>query len=157
MRMTRTCIGTLLFVALGLVGTATTARAQNALVGAWERTSLLDADGKSIQPPQAPAFLVLTADGFFAQMAVPAGRPKVDRPVDQLTREELVARFNYLEARRGTYTVSGNRLTRRDVVHSNPVQQGAEQIQLFRIEGDTLILSATTPGRRNEARFRRVK
>ena len=72
-----------------------------------------------------------------------------------MTKEELVERFQRLEARRGTYTVAGNKLTRRNVSHGDPNQDGTEATQEFRIEGGVLIL--TTPTSKAEARFRRAK
>jgi Lipocalin-like domain len=133
------------------------AEAQTSLVGAWERVSLVDGQGKPTQPPAPAAFVIFSADGFFSQSGVPAGRQKTDKPLDQMTKEELLQRFNRLETRRGTYTVAGNRLTRRNVTHGDPTQEGTEQTQLFRVEGDMLILSSADPKLKNEARFRRAK
>jgi hypothetical protein len=143
-------------ISLGLL-VAPLAAQDNPLVGTWERTSLKDAAGKDVQPPAPAAFLIMSADGHYIQISVPASRPKVDKPVDQLSREELVARFNQVEARGGRYTVSGNRLTRRYDRTANPNQEGTEQTQLFRLEGDVLILSSADPKAKNEARFRRAK
>ena len=143
-------------IALGLASPSR-AQAQNPLVGSWERVSLLDAEGKATQPPAPPAFVIFSADGFFSQSSIPAARPKVDKPIDQLTKEELVQRFNRLESRRGTYTVSGNRLTRKNVANGNPNDEGTEQTQLFRVENGVLILSSTDPKLKSEARFRRAK
>jgi hypothetical protein len=139
------------------VATASPARAQSPLVGAWERVSLVDGEGKPTQPPAPAAFLLFTADGFFSQSGIPTGRAKTSKPLDQMSKEELLQRFNRLETRRGTYTVSGNRLTRRNVAHGDPNQEGTEQVQLFRIEGGMLILSSADPKQKNEARFRRAK
>src|SRR5437762_11737213 len=50
----------------------------NPLVGTWERTSLTDAQGKSTQPPTPAAYLIMTADGFYSQTAIPTGRPKTN-------------------------------------------------------------------------------
>ena len=74
-----------------------------------------------------------------------------------MTKEELIQRFNRLESRRGTYTISSNRLTRKNVANGDPNGEGTEQVQLFRIEGGVLILSSTDPKLKNEARFRRAK
>lgn len=145
------------FAAVCLVASVASAQAPAGLVGSWERISLLDATGAKIQPPAPVAFLIISPDGYYSQTAIPAGRPKVDKPVNELTKEELVARFDRVEARRGKYTVAGNRLTRRFDTTVSPVQEGTEQVQLFRIEGDVLILSSTDPKQKNEARFRRVK
>jgi hypothetical protein len=133
------------------------AQTPNPLVGAWERISLVNAEGKPVQPPAPAAFVVFTADGFFSQTAIPTGRPKIAKPIDQLTKEELAARFNSLEARRGTYTVAGNLLVRKNITHVDPNQEGREARQNFRIEKGILILSNADPKLKNEARFRRAK
>jgi hypothetical protein len=117
--------------------------------------SLKDAQGVVTQPPGPAAFVIFSADGFFSQTAIPAGRKKVDKPVDQLTKEELVERFQRLEVRRGTYTITGNKLTRRNISHVDPNQEGTEANQEFRIDARMLIL--TTPGNKAEARFQRAK
>lgn len=155
-------IASLIVVATGVLGASwisgLQAQGQNALVGAWERVSLKDAQGAVTQPPGPAAFLILSGDGFFSQTAIPAGRKKadkVDKPVDQMTKEELVERFQRLGARRGTYSVTGNKLTRRNISHVDPNQEGTEATQEFRIEAGMLIL--TTPGNKAEARFRRAK
>ena len=131
------------------------AQGQNAVVGSWERVSLTNAAGTVTQPPAPAAFVIFGADGFFSQTAIPTGRKKVDKPLDQMTKEELVERFQRVEARRGTYTITGNKLTRRNVSQADPMQEGTEQTQEFRIEGGILIL--TTPTNKAEARFRRAK
>lgn len=133
------------------------AQSQAPLVGAWERFVHLIDDGQSTQPPIPAAFLVFSASGHWSQMAVPIGRPKVNKPVDQLSREELIARFLMIEARRGTYRIDGTRLVRTNSVSANPNEEGTDQIQNFRIEGDVLILTSTDPKSKREARFRRVQ
>jgi hypothetical protein len=149
-------ISLLVVVAFGLA-TASRAQTQSLLVGAWERVSLLDAEGKAAQPPAPAAFVIFSSDGFFTQSGIPMGRSKIDKPVDQMSREELLQRFNRLETRRGTYTIAGNRLTRKNIASGDPNQEGTEQMQLFRIEGGMLILSSADPKLKNEARFRRAK
>jgi hypothetical protein len=139
------------------LGPRLAAQADARLVGVWERVSLRDATGNTTQPPGPAAFLILSANGYFSQIAAPVGRAKIDKPVNELTKDELVARFSSVEARRGTYRIDGDRLSRRSEVHSNPNQEGTEQVQQFRLEGDILILSSTDPKSKGEARFRRVK
>jgi hypothetical protein len=148
-----------LMLALALFGFVSAAEAQAPadLVGTWERVSLKNADGKDTQPPAPAAFLIISANGYYSQISIPTGRPKVDKPLAQMTKEELVARFDRVEARRGRYTVKGNVLTRRYDAGADPNQEGTEAGQLFRIEGDMLILSSADPKQKNEARFRRVK
>src|SRR5688572_524461 len=141
------------------------AQTSNPLVGAWERVSEVDAEGKPSQP-LTPSFVIFTADGFFSQTTLPASPPKIDKPagrpknddLNQMTREELVQRFNSVGARWGTYTVKGNSLTRTDVRNLNSNFEGAEQRQFFRIEEGVLILTnARDPKSKYEGRFRRAK
>jgi hypothetical protein len=127
------------------------------LTGAWERVSLRDSAGTIVQPPSPAAFAIYSASGHFAQIAIPTGRPTVAKPVTEMTREELLARFQRATAVRGTYTISGNRLMRRGIAHLNPAAEGAEVVQVFRIVGDTLVLSSPNPASRGEARFVRVR
>ena len=129
----------------------------NPLVGAWERFSDINAQGVQQQPPSPPAFVIFSADGFFSQTAIPTGRAKVDKPLQQMTKDELIARFDRVVARQGTYTIVGNRLTRHELSNSNPSVVGSDQIQLFKIEGDTLIFTTGEPNSKAEVRFRRAK
>jgi Lipocalin-like domain len=145
----------LLFVCVFAYGANALAQHQNPLVGAWERLSLKNAEGVDIQPPEPVAFVIFSADGYYSQTVIPTGRNKLKKPLEDMTKEELLNRFQLLFAWRGTYTVSGNTLTRRIISHSNPNVEGTELAQEFRIEGDLLIL--TVPGSKAEARFRRAQ
>lgn len=133
------------------------AQANNPLVGTWERFSTTDAQGKPAQPQPPAAFLVFTGNGYFSQSAIPTGRPKINKPLKDMTKEELLARFANVLARRGTYKIDGNKLTRRDIAHTDPNQEGMDAIQTFRIEADVVILGNTDPANKTENRFRRVK
>ena len=134
------------------------ASAQNAsLPGAWERVSIKGADGNLAQPQPPAAFLVMTADGFWSQTASPIGRAKINKPVKDLSREELISRFTEVEGRRGTYTAVAGKLTRHNVSSGNPNDEGTDQVQMFTIDGDTLILTSPDPKSKAEVRFRRVK
>ena len=137
------------------LGQYSAAQGGNALVGTWERVSQTNAEGAP--NPQPAAFLIFSANGHFSQTAAPSGRPKLTKPLQEMTREELLARFQGVQARRGTYRVAGNMLTRMDVTNVNPNQEGSEGVQQFRLEGDMLILSSTDPKSKAQARFRRVK
>ena len=142
--------------ALALVASSALAQ-QNPLVGTWERTSETDAKGVSVQAPNAPAWLMLSADGLFVQVGVPSGRPKINKPVDQMTREELITTFNHVTARRGTYTVSSNRITRHNIAELNAQFEGHDQVQEFSVQGDTLRLTYPDPNNKSESVFRRVR
>ena len=145
----------LLFVCVFAYGASALAQLQNPLVGAWERFSLKNDEGVDMQPPEPVAFVIFTADGYFSQTVIPTGRNKLKKPLEDMTKDELLHRFQNLFAWRGTYTVSGNTLTRRIISHTHPNLEGTELVQEFRLEGDLLIW--TRPGSKAEARLRRAQ
>ena len=145
----------LLFVCVVAYGARALAQTQNPLVGTWERFLLKNDEGVDIQPPEPAAFVIFTADGYFSQTVIPTGRNKLKKPLEDMTKDELLHRFQNLFAWRGTYTVSGNTLTRRIISHTNPNIEGTELVQEFRLEGDLLIW--TRPGSKAEARLRRAQ
>ena len=128
-----------------------------AFVGTWERFAQKDAEGKPAEERTVRSFLLFCADGHYSQTILPAGREKLDKPLQEMTKEELLNRFVGVIASYGTYTIAGNKLTRKGITNSNPNSEGTEFVQTFRIEGDTLTLTSTTAGSKAEARFRRVK
>jgi len=143
-----------LFVCLCLPAMAQDA---NPLVGVWERISLLRGKTEG-QPPAAPEFLIISADGYFSESELPEGREKVSKPLDQMTKEELVARFQRTAASRGTYTIQGNTLSRKHIADLNPSAEGSNQVRNFRFEGDILVFYTGAPGSGGlEARFKRLK
>jgi hypothetical protein len=117
----------------------------NPLVGVWERISLMRGTTQG-QPPAAPEFLIISADGYFSESELPEGREKVNKPLDQMTKEELVDRFRRTAASRGTYTIQGNVLIRKHIADLNPSAEGSDQVRNFRFDGDILVLSAGGPG-----------
>lgn len=128
------------------------AQTANPLVGAWERTAFIDAAGKAA--PQQPGFFVFTADGHFVQSVVPANRPKSDKTAQNMTREELLGRYQGVDFRFGTYAEAGGKVTFHDIANINPANEGREQSRLFRIDHDTLIVTAE--GQKGELRYRRM-
>lgn len=144
-----------LLLALAFLLVVPNASAQNAnpIVGAWERISMTNAQGPVTDP--VTAFVMFSASGHFTQTVMPAGRSKLNKPLQDMTKEELLARFQGVAARFGTYTVAGNKLTRKNIAHINPGAEGTGETQSFRIEDDVLIL--TTEGEKGEVRFRRLK
>ena len=128
-----------------------------AFVGTWERFSLRDEAGKPAEERTVRSFLLFSADGHYSQTTLPAGREKLDKPLNEMTKEELLHRFDGVRATYGTYTIAGNKLTRKYLTTTIPSEEGNDVVQVFRFEGDTLILSSTTAGSKREARFRRVK
>jgi hypothetical protein len=128
-----------------------------AFAGTWERFLSKDAEGKPAEERLVRSFLLFSADGHYSQTTLPAGREKLTKPVKEMTREELLNRFDGVSAFYGAYTIAGNKLTRKVITATSPNSDAAEFVQTFRFEGETLILSSTTAGSKGEARFRRVK
>jgi hypothetical protein len=135
------------------------------LVGTWERISLLR-NGLSVQPPDAPLFLKFGSDGYWSMMEMPDDRPKIDKPLDQLTAQDLLSRFDKVEGGQGTWTVKadgspdgspyGSIVTRRHFVNIAPGGEGSNQDRLCWFEGDILALVGTGPNRSPQARFKRL-
>jgi Lipocalin-like domain len=121
------------------------AQSTNPLVGVWERISLMRGTTEG-QPPAAPEFLIVSADGYFSESELPDGRDKVNKPLDQMTKEELVARFSRTAASRGTYTVVGNVFSRKHIADLNPSAEGSDQVRNFQFDGDILVLTAGGSG-----------
>src|SRR5262245_6905641 len=145
----------LLLVCVFAYGASALAQHQNPFVGAWERVSAKNDEGIDVQPPEPVAFVIFSADGYFSQTVIPTGRNKLKKPLEDMTKAELLHRFQLLFACFGTFTVFAKTLTRRIISHTNPNIEGTELVQEFRIEGDLLIL--TRPGSKAEARFQRAK
>ena len=128
-----------------------------AFVGTWERFSLKDEAGNPAEERTVRSFLLFSADGHYSQTTLPAGREKLDKPLNEMTKEELLHRFDGVRAAYGAYTIAGNKLTRKYITLTNPNDEGKDLVQMFRLEGDTLTLTSATPSNKSEARFRRVK
>jgi hypothetical protein len=99
--------------------------------------------------------LVFSADGHFAQASNPSGREKLDKPVKEMTKEELLNRFEFVSSSYGDYSMAGDLLTRKSISNVNPNFEGTDFVQRFRFEGDLLILNSTKT--KGEVRFRRLK
>ena len=125
-----------------------------AFIGTWERFAGKDSEG---QPSKTviPSSLIFNADGHYMQVTNPPGREKLDKPVKDMTREELLNRFEGVGGSYGSYSISGNTLTRKSSTNSDPNREGIELKQTYKFEGDLLILTGTTA--KYETRFRRVK
>ena len=142
---------------------AAVASSGSEIEGVWERISLTDTAGTLTQPP-APVSYLMIWDGYFSQIGTPTGRPKVDSRVSEMTREELLARFTRVSARRGTYVIEGDTLVRTVLTNSNPNAEGQPPFrQEFYMAADTFVLlqlargSTRSPsGTKAEARFLRA-
>ncbi len=91
-------------------------------------------------------------------MEMPDDRPKIDKPLDQVTAKELLSRFDKVEGGQGTWTVKadGSVLTRRHLVNIAPGGEGTNQDRLCWFEGEILALVGTGANRSPQARFKRL-
>jgi hypothetical protein len=124
------------------------------LVGTWERVSLLR-NALSVQPPDAPLFVKFSSDGHWSMMEMP-DRPKVDKPLEQLTDKELFTRFDKVEGGYGTWTLKGDVLTRKHLANIAPGGEGSNQDRTCLFEGEILALIGTGANRSPQARFKRL-
>lgn len=149
-------VGTLiLFLTLAI---ADVAQAQSrALPGAWRRISFRDSTAQPLQPRLVPAFVIFSANGYFSQSVIPAGRPKIAKLWKEMSKEELLSLVEGVDAWSGSYTLNGATLTRTTVSSLDPTAEGAKLVQVVRFGGDTLILTWPNPPNRSESRFLRVR
>jgi hypothetical protein len=125
------------------------------LVGVWERTGRINlSTGKTID--QYPFRLVITKK-HFAFMASEPDRKKLDKPLQDMSKEELLDRLR-INGTYGTYTAVGNIFTRHRIYSTNPMREGTKFSQEFSFDGEELILrTETLEGSIIEARFKRLE
>jgi hypothetical protein len=148
----------LLFLILcGLVVVSSVPDAQqNPLVGTWEEIDgRAGAEGNVA--PTRPNMLIFGADGYYMSSALPPNRPRVNKPLSEMTKEELVARFTEVRVQRGVYQVSGDRVTTQRWASADPNEESRRIVRVFRIDGDVMTLSAPDPAVKLQSRFRRLK
>ena len=124
------------------------------LVGTWERISLLR-NALSVQPPDAPLFVKFGSDGHWSMMEMP-GRPKIDKPLEQLTDKELRSRFDSVDGGYGSWAIKGDVVTRKHVVNMGGGGENSSQDRSCLFENDILALIGVNSGRTPQARFRRL-
>ena len=129
-----------------LAGNSLTQPAPNPLVGAWH----------NITDPKFPqTLLIFSADGYYAQIAIPPGRGKPKNDFDRRTREELMKQFGGVRASYGSWKAEGTTLIRLRMASEDPGIEGTQTAAEFRFEGDILILRGQNG--QSEGRFRRMK
>jgi hypothetical protein len=128
---------------LAVSGIAQTAA--NPLVGTWHNLA---------KPPIPQTLLMIGADGYYSQIAIPPGRSKPKNDFDHRTREELMKQFGGVRVSYGTWKVAGNRLTRTRTASEEPGKEGTDTNEEFRFEGDVLVLRSQNNQR--ETRFHRM-
>ncbi len=124
------------------------------LVGTWERISLLR-NALSVQPPDAPLFVKFGSDGYWSMIEMPE-RPKIDKPLEQLTAKELWKRFESVDGGYGTWMIKGDVVTRRHLVNIGAGGENNSQDRSCIFENEILALIGVNSGRTPQARFRRL-
>lgn len=128
----------------------------NPLVGTWVRISLLR-NSFSVQPPDAPLYVFFGSDGYWSMMEFPAGRPKVTKPLEQQTPQELSSRFDNMDGGYGTYTVFGQTVNRHHLGGISPGSDNeSDQLRAWRFEGNIMPLTGTGPTGSPQARMRKL-
>jgi len=150
--------------ATGCSGDRSPARSAPSVVGTWEATSQT-MNGREVKVPwettggkqQGAVRVIYTAEGHYMTVRVPTGRP-LEKPDAERTAQDWVAQYQGLAAQYGTYTVSGDRLTRRIVSAVRPQNEGTQVVLTFQVDAETL---TTTQQPSNDqvlrTRYRRVK
>jgi len=89
-------------------------------------------------------------------MEFPADRPKVAKPLDQQTPQELFSRFNDLDGGWGDYTQDGMLNVRHHKAGLGPGGGENDQVREWSFERNILLLAGTGSNRSPQARFRKL-
>jgi hypothetical protein len=109
-------------------------QARLAFEGVWDEIRLRDGNASDGQKPNHMRRMFL--GGYYSLTNASEGRRKVDKPVAQMTREELLDRFRSLQVQDGTYEVVGpNRILLKRRISQFPENHGTEQVMEWSIDG----------------------
>ncbi len=125
----------------------------NPLIGTWERVSLLR-NSLSVQPPDAALYLKFGADGYWSMMEMPDDRPKVNKPLEEMTKQELFDRFDNVEGGWGYYIVKRDIVNRIHDEDISPGRDGAQHIREYIFEDKIMNLAGTGANRSPQARMK---
>lgn len=134
------------------------AQAQNRLPleGAWEETSSVNPNraggggnaGREGRGAATPSETTPNAmrrsfiDGYYSLSNAADGRKALTKPVPEMTKEELLNRFQSLQVQDGTYEViAPNRILLRRRVSQFPQNHKTEQVMEWKVTGDQLSLT----------------
>ena len=144
-------------VCLAFFGVLAQAQTVDPVAGAWESLSMTNVKTGEMVRFTPPPLHVIYANGQYVQFQANGGRAKIQKPRDQMTREELLERSN-LQGQYGTYRVAGNKLILHVVSAADPLNEGLEITQEFEVDGDLLIVTVTNSrGETYETRLRRLR
>jgi hypothetical protein len=81
-------------------------------------------------------------DGYYSLSNAADGRKPLTKPVPEMTKEELLDRFQSLQVQDGTYEVIGpNRILIKRRLSQFPQNHRTEQVMEWKVDGDTLSLT----------------
>jgi hypothetical protein len=143
------CIAVLILVmSIGL-----SAQGRDPVSGAWE----LVANSSAAQGLPTPPLHLIYSNGHYVQFTAAAKRAKHQKPRNEMTREELLERYQ-VQGQYGTYRIEGKKLIRKSISAANPNNEGLEATSDFRVDADTLIVtSQNAQGQTQEVRFKRLQ
>ena len=111
------------------------------MAGVWEMVSSKNlSTGATAQPGNiAIGMRAIYLEGHFVQFAAARDRAKLEQSPAEMTREQLLDRFQ-VAGLFGTYAVKGNLLSRRIIAAANPLAEGNELTGEYRLEENTLVI-----------------
>ena len=113
-------------------------QARSALEGVWDEIRLREGNAADGQKPNHMRRMFI--DGYYSLTNASEGRRKIDKPVAQMTREELLDRFRSLQVQDGTYQVTGpNRILLKRRVSQFPENHGTEQVMEWSIDASGVL------------------
>lgn len=128
-----------LFVMSSQRAVAQEAKTRNPLEGTWDEVNLRTGNASTTTKPNHMRRMFF--DGYYSLSNAAEGRKRLDKPVAEMSKEELLDRFQSLQVQDGTYQVTGpNRLLLKRRISQFPQNHGTEQVMEFKVEGDTLTL-----------------
>jgi hypothetical protein len=123
------------------LGVSAQAQTKGAFVGVWEEVGGTNAKGEP-ETGNAGMRRIFTADGFYsiAFGRQCAGTQVVDKPLQELTKEQILDRLRCVIAQDGSFTVDGDKLniTRRSA--QAPQNVGTKQVMQWKVENGELSL-----------------
>jgi hypothetical protein len=139
-----------------LLSVGLSAQSRDPLAGAWELAAQKNVTTGDQTIPKT-AVRAIYADGYFVQFSAEADRKNIDKPNEELTKDEAIDRLR-MQGQYGTYRVQGGKILRKIVAAAFPPNVGREFTQDFRIEGDSLVMSGpNAQGQQVESRYRKLK
>jgi hypothetical protein len=113
-------------------------QARSAFEGVWDEIRLRDGNAAEGQKPNHMRRMFL--DGYYSLTNASEGRRKIDKPVAQMTREELLDRFRSLQVQDGTYEMTGpNRILLKRRISQFPENHGTEQVMEWSIDASGVL------------------